>query len=106
MSAHYFLELSGEVAGEFAFFFGMRQTMNARTPHSMPTTLFALQQADFNQLAKLYPEDEEQITKNILRSWETMRTGGRADSGELCGHRYSTHLRYIAWQSHIICNMD
>ena len=38
------------------FFFGMRHITHARAHSSMPTTLFALPKADYNQLVKLYPD--------------------------------------------------
>jgi len=44
------------VVGEMGFFFGMRHITHARAHSSMPTTLFALPKADYNQLVKLYPD--------------------------------------------------
>ena len=38
------------------FFFGMRHITHARVHSSVPTTLFALPKADYNQLVKLYPD--------------------------------------------------
>ncbi len=31
---------------------------------------FVLQRHDYSQLSKLYPDDEEQVVKNILLSWQ------------------------------------
>ena len=45
-----------QVVGEMGFFFGMRHITHARAHSSMPTTLFALPKADYNQLVKLYPD--------------------------------------------------
>ena len=52
------------------FFFGMRYITHAKAAPSGPVTLFALPKTDFSQLIKLYPDQEEQITKNILQSWD------------------------------------
>ena len=45
----------GDVCGELSFFFGMRQTGNARTPQSSPATCFVLPREDYMQLIELYP---------------------------------------------------
>lgn len=68
----------GMLVGELGFFFGMRQTMHARTPSGNPSTLFGLDKNDYQQLAKLYPDAEEHITRNILEFWDT--TGKTARS--------------------------
>lgn len=47
---------AGQVVGEMGFFFGMRHITHARAHSSLPTTLFALPKADYNQLVKLYPD--------------------------------------------------
>ena len=59
-----------QVVGEMGFFFGMRYITHAKAAPSGPVTLFALPKTDFSQLTKLYPDQEEQITKNILQSWD------------------------------------
>ncbi|KAK9848396.1 hypothetical protein WJX84_008432 [Apatococcus fuscideae] len=61
---------AGQVVGEMGFFFGMRYITHAKAAPSGPVTLFALPKTDFSQLIKLYPDQEEQITKNILQSWD------------------------------------
>jgi len=71
---------NGDVFGEVSFLFGMRQTSHARTPHNMTATLFHLQKADYIQIAKLFPEEEEQVTKNTLATWETARNGNKSSS--------------------------
>ncbi|KAL3159544.1 hypothetical protein ABBQ38_009960 [Trebouxia sp. C0009 RCD-2024] len=65
---------AGQVVGEMGFFFGMRHITHARAHSRRPTTLFALQKADYSQLVKLYPDQEEQITRNILASWQVQRS--------------------------------
>ncbi|KAK9861698.1 hypothetical protein WJX84_004552 [Apatococcus fuscideae] len=65
---------AGQVVGEMGFFFGMRYITHAKAAPSGPATLFALPKADFSQLIKLYPDQEEQITKNILQSWGLQHT--------------------------------
>ncbi|KAK9811376.1 hypothetical protein WJX72_002779 [[Myrmecia] bisecta] len=68
------LRSAGQVVGEMGFFFGMRHITHARVPSSCPVTLFALRKADYSQLVKLYPDQEEQITKNILQGWDVQRS--------------------------------
>ncbi|GMH33513.1 hypothetical protein BSKO_01347 [Bryopsis sp. KO-2023] len=60
----------GMVVGELGFFFGMRHTMHAKVAFGHPSTLFGLDKNDYQQLAKLYPEAEEQILRNILEFWD------------------------------------
>lgn len=48
------------------FFFGMRHITHARAHSSMPTTLFALPKADYNQLVKLYPDQVHHYTSLML----------------------------------------
>ena len=64
---------ASQVVGEMGFFFGLRHSTQARAPSHSPATLFALPKADFSQLVKLYPDQEEQITKNIIASWDVQR---------------------------------
>lgn len=56
------------------FFFGMRYITHARASSTTAVTLFALPKAEYAQLVKLYPDQEEQITKNILASWDVQRS--------------------------------
>ncbi|KAK3251424.1 hypothetical protein CYMTET_39234 [Cymbomonas tetramitiformis] len=58
----------GQVFGEVSFLFGMRQTTNARTTQGLAVT-FTLLKADFTQMVKLYQDEEENIVKVILNSW-------------------------------------
>ena len=55
-----------QVIGEMGFFFGMRHITHARAHSSMPTTLFALPKADYNQLVKLYPDQVWGIDQSIV----------------------------------------
>ena len=55
---------AGQVVGEMGFFFGMRHITHARAHSSMPTTLFALPKADYNQLVKLYPDQVRHTTSS------------------------------------------
>eukprot|EP00854_Cymbomonas_tetramitiformis_P004787 gene4787-5854_t len=71
----------GQVFGEVGFLFGMRQTTNARTTSGINTVLLTLQKADFTQLTKLYPEEEEMITKAVLNQWEESYTGKSSAGG-------------------------
>ena len=83
----------GEVVGEFSFLFGMRQQTSARSARSMNTTTYALRHSDAAVLFKLYVEQEDQLTKNVLlsmtekdelgtpRSGTTTRTGTTQSSG-------------------------
>lgn len=68
----------GMLVGELGFFFGMRQTMHARTPSGNPSTLFGMDKNDYQQLAKLYFDAEEQITRNILEFWDDTGKTGRS----------------------------
>lgn len=72
----------GRIVGELGFFFGMRQTMHARTSLGSPSTMFGLDKSEYQQLAKLYQDAEEQISRNILDCWGgsvTSRSSGRSN---------------------------
>eukprot|EP00238_Polyblepharides_amylifera_P001694 CAMPEP_0196573526 /NCGR_PEP_ID=MMETSP1081-20130531/3415_1 /TAXON_ID=36882 /ORGANISM="Pyramimonas amylifera, Strain CCMP720" /LENGTH=635 /DNA_ID=CAMNT_0041891265 /DNA_START=41 /DNA_END=1948 /DNA_ORIENTATION=- len=71
---------NGDVFGEIAFLFSMRQPSHARTPPNMTATLFCLRKQDWHQLAKLYQEEEEQVVKNTLSSWDLTRSGKSGQS--------------------------
>lgn len=75
----------GMMVGELGFLFGMRQTMHARTPSGSPSTVFGLDKNDFQQLSKLYPDSEEQMSKNMLEYWG----GGMSVGGALPSARVS-----------------
>ena len=73
----------GEAVGELEFIFGIRHQSNARSGSS-PATLLVLRKDDYSQLIKLYPEDEEAVTRAALSSlgWGTGSSvgGGRGTS--------------------------
>ena len=52
------MKTTGDTVGELEFLFGIRHQNNARAGSS-PATLFVLRKADYSQLIKLYPEDDE-----------------------------------------------
>lgn len=61
----------GEMVGDVSFFFGIRQTTHARTPHNSVAQLFALGRESFQELVKLFPEQEQKITRNCLSMFDT-----------------------------------
>jgi len=56
----------GELCGELSFFFGIRQSTNARTSSTSTASFFCLAKEDYLQLLKLYPEEEDNLTRNAL----------------------------------------
>ncbi|GMH42769.1 hypothetical protein BSKO_10688 [Bryopsis sp. KO-2023] len=74
---------AGRTVGELSFFFGMNYTMHARTPYSMPASLFVLQVNDFHQLAKLYPNDVDIIRENVLKMCDALHMG---NDGKIRNH--------------------
>ena len=57
-----------EVVGEFAFLFAMRHQTSARSARSMNTITYAINRSDSSALFKLYQDQEDQLTKNVLLS--------------------------------------
>ncbi|GMH51011.1 hypothetical protein TrST_g8567 [Triparma strigata] len=56
----------GAVAGEMEFFFGLRHQTSCETLSNGVARLFTLSRDEYNNLTKLYPNDEDIINKNIL----------------------------------------
>lgn len=65
----------GELCGELSFFFGIRQNTNARTSSSSTASFFCLPKEDYLQLLKLYPEEEENLTRNALAAFDDFSSG-------------------------------
>lgn len=61
----------GEMVGDVSFFFGIRQTTHARTPHNSVAQLFALGRESYQELVKLFPEQEQRITRNCLSMFDS-----------------------------------
>lgn len=61
----------GEMVGDVSFFFGIRQTTHARTPQNSVAQLFALGRESYQELVKLFPEQEQKITRNCLSMFDT-----------------------------------
>ncbi|KAK9831937.1 hypothetical protein WJX81_001333 [Elliptochloris bilobata] len=70
----------GQAVGEIGFFFCLRHIKSARTRARGHATLFAIRKAEYAALAKLYPEEEEVVTGNILAGWQ-----GRGGAAEFIG---------------------
>eukprot|EP00899_Mesostigma_viride_P026615 jgi/Mesvir1/7138/Mv25133-RA.1 len=60
----------GDAVGHVPFFFRMRQLCGARAGTSGGCVLFRIQHYDYQQLLKLYPEEEEVVTANVLADME------------------------------------
>ena len=57
-----------ELVGEVGFFFGVRQSCNARAAAGGVCQLFTLLRTDYQQVAKLFPDEDEQVTRLALTS--------------------------------------
>ncbi|XRB15351.1 hypothetical protein RI054_10g51910 [Pseudoscourfieldia marina] len=62
------IKSKSEMVGEFAFLFAMRHQTSARSACSMNTTTYAITRSDSSALFKLYQDEEDQLTKNVLLS--------------------------------------
>ncbi|XRB09682.1 potassium channel skor [Pycnococcus provasolii] len=62
------IKSKSEMVGEFAFLFAMRHQTSARSARSMNTTTYAITRSDSSALFKLYQDEEDQLTKNVLLS--------------------------------------
>ena len=65
----------GELCGELSFFFGIRQNTNARTSSTSTASFFCLPKEDYLQLLKLYPQEEENLTRNALAAFDDFSNG-------------------------------
>jgi ankyrin repeat protein len=65
----------GELCGELSFFFGIRQNTNARTSSTSTASFFCLPKEDYLQLLKLYPQEEENLTRNALAAFDDFSSG-------------------------------
>ena len=65
----------GELCGELSFFFGIRQNTNARTSSTSTASFFCLPKEDYLQLLKLYPQEEENLTRNALAAFDDFSGG-------------------------------
>eukprot|EP00873_Tetraselmis_striata_P000688 jgi/Tetstr1/420952/TSEL_012012.t1 len=69
-----------ECVGELSFFFGMRHVNTAVVV--APTQCLKLVKEDFNQILKMYPEEEDKITHNALNAYnKAWNRAGSAKSG-------------------------
>jgi len=59
--------VEGDVMGEIPFFFDTRHTNAARAGKSF-VKLWVLEKKDYKQILELYPDEEEQIGKNVLKT--------------------------------------
>ena len=58
----------GECLGELSFFFGMRHIYTAKACTS--TSCFVLERSVFQQVLKMYPDEEDAIASNALQTYE------------------------------------
>ena len=79
----------GELCGELSFFFGIRQNTNARTSSSSVATFFCLPKEDYLQLLKLYPQEEENLTRNALAAFDDF-SYGRDGTSSYASSSYSS----------------
>lgn len=71
----------GELVGELSFFFGIRQNFSARSPASAACTVFTMLRADYSQVVKLFPDEDEKVTRAALGDSDTLGGGG-PDKGD------------------------
>jgi ankyrin repeat protein/Ca2+-binding EF-hand superfamily protein len=57
---------SGDVIAPIPFFFNVRHTCTGRTAVSQFVRMFVLEREDYKRLIKLYPSEEEVISRNVL----------------------------------------
>ena len=72
----------GEAVGELAFFFGIRHPTNARASSHGMLMVFVLRREDYQQLAKLFPDEDEKVTRNALSTVDGVETRSRAGTSE------------------------
>ncbi len=68
----------GECLGELSFFFGMRQIYTAKA--FTATACFTMKRSVFQQVLKLYPDEEDAIATNALQAYQKAwnRAGSQA----------------------------
>ena len=72
-----------ELVGELGFFFGVRQSFNARAAAGGVCQLFTLLRNDYQQVAKLFPDEDEQVTRLALTAMDVMEaSGGEGKEGQ------------------------
>ena len=79
----------GELCGELSFFFGIRQNTNARTSSTSTASFFCLPKEDYLQLLKLYPQEEENLTRNALAAFDDF-SGGKDGQSSYASSTYSS----------------
>ena len=75
----------GDVMGEIPFFFDTRHTTSAKTFHKSYVKLYVLAKEKYKRLLEIYPDEEEQIGKNVLSSSTLNIQGSSSDTGSSDG---------------------
>mmetsp|Transcript_31994 Transcript_31994/g.51668 ORF Transcript_31994/g.51668 Transcript_31994/m.51668 type:complete len:1406 (-) Transcript_31994:604-4821(-) len=85
----------GDVIGELAFFFGVRQPYGARVSASAHAVVYIIPKQEYADLCKAYPQQDELILRNAFQScgWETGRS---VQSATARSNSTSTLLQVIA----------
>lgn len=71
----------GGVIGEIPFFFNMRHSDTYRTSMDSHVRVFVMSKDKYDRLVKLYPNEEEKITQNVLSQIDLNRNGGGKRKG-------------------------
>lgn len=71
----------GELVGELSFFFGIRQNFSARSPASAACTVFTMLRQDYSQVLKLFPDEDEKVTRAALGDSDSLGGGGGDGKG-------------------------
>jgi len=76
--------IAGQCIGDLSFFFQMRQFYTCKIVSQ--TTCLMLERVTFGQLLKMYPDEEDNIARNALNTYEaTMNRAGSMASGKSGG---------------------
>lgn len=80
----------GDVMGEIPFFFDTRHTTSCKTYKKGYVTIFMIAKAEYKRLLDIYPDEEEQIGKNVLSNSSSLNIedrvgGGSSDGGSQSG---------------------
>ena len=71
----------GAVIGEIPFFFNMRHSDTYRTSMGSHVRVFVMSKDKYDRLIKLYPDEEEKITQNVLSQIDLNRSGNGKRKG-------------------------